>query len=131
LQETFQNDCGRCYPVVTTKGEVHACPFAVEIRDPRFHLGEVAGDARRAVRNFEAFFRWIDDALMPYARAHGLQPRAADGAGATPAGQQRLQPAEELEEAQAAARSGGSRLRSSVRTPCATQPSVVWWCQPR
>lgn len=74
LQDTFQNDCGRCYPVVTTKGEVHACPFAVEIRDPRFHLGEVGGDPRRAVKNFEAFFRWIDDALVPYARAEGLAP---------------------------------------------------------
>lgn len=74
LQETFGNDCGRCYPVVTTKGLVHACPFAVEIEDPRFHLGEVQGDARRAVRNFEAFFRWIDDALVPYARARGMQP---------------------------------------------------------
>ena len=74
LQEQFQNDCGRCYPVVTTKGEVHACPFAVEIQDPHFHLGELATDPRRAVRNFQAFFRWIDEALMPFARAERLQP---------------------------------------------------------
>jgi MoaA/NifB/PqqE/SkfB family radical SAM enzyme len=74
LQEQFQNDCGRCYPVVTTKGEVHACPFAVEIADPRFHLGEIGGDAARAVRNFQAFFRWIDDALVPFARRERLQP---------------------------------------------------------
>lgn len=74
LQETFHDDCARCYPVVTTKGQVHACPFAVEIDDPRFRLGEVPGDARRTVRNFEAFFRWIDDALVPYARAHAMQP---------------------------------------------------------
>jgi MoaA/NifB/PqqE/SkfB family radical SAM enzyme len=74
LQEQFQSDCGRCYPVVTTRGDVHACPFAVEIRDPRFHLGDTTGDAARVVRNFQAFFRWIDDALMPFARATGLAP---------------------------------------------------------
>ena len=47
-----------------------------------------------------------------------------------PAGQERLELPDELEEGQAAALVGGRCRRSRVRNACATETSVTWWCQP-
>lgn len=78
--ETFDRDreadfhglgrgCVRCFPVVTTKGRFHACPFAAEIDAPHFDLGREPSEVFARYRGFR---RWIDDVLDPAARARGV-----------------------------------------------------------
>ncbi len=65
-------DCLRCFPVLTTRGQLHACPFAVEIDAPHYALGRV-GDAPATVfRNYRRFRRWTEEVLDPAARARGI-----------------------------------------------------------
>jgi len=64
--------CVRCFPVLTSKGDFHACPFAAEIAAPHFALGRV-GTAPETVRgNYRTFLRWVDEVLDPAARARGV-----------------------------------------------------------
>jgi hypothetical protein len=64
--------CLRCFPVLTTKGRFHACPFAAEIDAPHYDLGR-AGTAPGAVfRNYLTFRRWADEVLDPAARGRGV-----------------------------------------------------------
>jgi hypothetical protein len=60
--------CVRCFPVLTTKGRFHACPFAAEIDSPHYDLGAVGSDPAKVLRNYQTFRRWIDDTLDPAAR---------------------------------------------------------------
>ena len=61
-------DLAQGFPVLTTKGRFHACPFAAEIDAPHFDLGR-AGTAPAAVReNYRTFLRWVDETLDPAAR---------------------------------------------------------------
>ena len=81
--ETFDRDreadfhglgtgCVRCFPVLTTRGRFHACPFAAEIDSPHYDLGG-AGTAPEAVfRRYRTFRRWVDDVLDPAARERGV-----------------------------------------------------------
>jgi molybdenum cofactor biosynthesis enzyme MoaA len=64
--------CPHCYPVLTTDGKFHACPFAIENNAPHFQLGDVNSDAAMVSQNFQAFFRWLDTVHEPYAIAHNL-----------------------------------------------------------
>ena len=64
--------CVRCFPVLTTKGRFHACPFAAEIDAPHYDLGRVGTDPRVVFRNYRTFRRWADEALDPAARARGV-----------------------------------------------------------
>jgi hypothetical protein len=64
--------CVRCFPVLTTKGRFHACPFAAEIDSPHYDLGKVGTDPATVLRNYRTFRRWIDDTLDPAARARGI-----------------------------------------------------------
>ena len=62
----------RCFPVLTTKGRFHACPFAAEIDSPHFDLGG-SGPLRRPVfGNYRTFLRWVDEMLDPAARERGV-----------------------------------------------------------
>jgi len=64
--------CVRCFPVLTTRGRFHACPFAAEIDSPHYDLGG-AGTAPEAVfRRYRTFRRWVDDMLDPAARERGV-----------------------------------------------------------
>ena len=63
--------CVRCFPVLTTKGRFHACPFAAEIDAPHYDLGGVGTDPALVFRNYRTFRRWVDDVLDPAARARG------------------------------------------------------------
>jgi hypothetical protein len=65
-------DCLRCFPVLTTKGRFHACPFAAEIDSPHYDLGRVGAEPAKVLRNYQAFRRWIDKELDPAARARGI-----------------------------------------------------------
>jgi hypothetical protein len=64
--------CVRCFPVLTSKGRFHACPFAAEIDAPHYDLGRVGTDPQMVLANYRAFRRWIDDVLDPTARARGV-----------------------------------------------------------
>ena len=81
--ETFDRDresdfhglgqgCVRCFPVLTSRGRFHACPFAAEIDAPHYDLGGVGSDPAEVVANYRAFRRWVDDTLDPAARARGV-----------------------------------------------------------
>jgi len=64
--------CPHCYPVLTTAGKFHACPFAIENQAAHFQLGDVGSDAVEIAQNFQAFFHWLDTVHEPYAIAHNL-----------------------------------------------------------
>jgi len=64
--------CPRCYPVLTTRGRFHACPFAVEMDAPHFHLGNLGAPPAQISRNFKTFLDWLDTVHEPYAREHRL-----------------------------------------------------------
>lgn len=64
--------CPHCYPVLTAKGQFHACPFAVENQSPHFQLGNAQSDPATVAHNFRAFFDWLDTVHQPYAVTHNL-----------------------------------------------------------
>ena len=64
--------CVRCFPVLTTRGRFHACPFAAEIAAPHFDLGVVGSDPATVFANYATFLRWVDDTLDPAARERGV-----------------------------------------------------------
>lgn len=64
--------CVRCFPVLTTRGCFHACPFAAEIDAPHYDLGRVGTEPATVFRNYRTFRRWVDDVLDPAARARGV-----------------------------------------------------------
>ena len=64
--------CVRCFPVLTTKGRFHACPFAAEIDAPHYDLGGMATAPEVVFRNYRTFRRWIDEVLDPAAEARGV-----------------------------------------------------------
>ncbi|HVR29583.1 MAG TPA: hypothetical protein VMS86_08610, partial [Thermoanaerobaculia bacterium] len=64
--------CIRCFPVLTTRGCFHACPFAAEIDAPHFDLGRVGSDPASVFANYRTFLRWVDETLDPAARKRGI-----------------------------------------------------------
>jgi len=64
--------CVRCFPVLTTKGRFHACPFAAEIDSPHYDLGATTTEPAQVLRNYQTFRRWIDDTLDPAARDRAI-----------------------------------------------------------
>jgi hypothetical protein len=66
------NGCVRCFPVLTSKGKFHACPFAAEIDAPHYDLGGVGSDPRQVFQNYRAFREWVDTVLDPAARARRI-----------------------------------------------------------
>jgi hypothetical protein len=64
--------CVRCFPVLTSRGRFHACPFAAELDAPHYDLGRVGSEPRQVFENYRSFRRWVDDVLDPSARARGI-----------------------------------------------------------
>ncbi|HYD47883.1 MAG TPA: DUF547 domain-containing protein [Terriglobales bacterium] len=64
--------CVRCFPVLTSQGRFHACPFATEIDAPHYALGKVGSDPQTVFANYRKFRGWIDEVLDPTARARGI-----------------------------------------------------------
>jgi len=64
--------CIRCFPVLTTKGRFHACPFAAEVDAPHYDLGHVGIEPAKVSRNYLRFRRWVDETLDPAARRLGV-----------------------------------------------------------
>lgn len=51
---------------------LHACPFAVEIPDERFHLGTAATDVDAMIERFTEAVHWQQQILDVEARRRGL-----------------------------------------------------------
>ena len=64
--------CVRCFPVLTTKGRFHACPFAAEIDSPHYDFGRLGVEPDKVLRNYKLFRRWADKVLDPAAQARGM-----------------------------------------------------------
>lgn len=64
--------CPHCYPVLTTEGKFHACPFAVENQAPHFQLGNLGDTPAQISGNFQRFLDWLDQVHEPYAVEHDL-----------------------------------------------------------
>jgi hypothetical protein len=64
--------CVRCFPVLTTRGQFRACPFAAEIDSPHYDLGRVGAEPNRVFENYQRFRKWADDTLDPAAAARGI-----------------------------------------------------------
>ena len=64
--------CVRCFPVLTTAGRFHACPFAAEIDSPHFDLGRIGTEPDTVYQNYRSFLQWVDDVLDPSARERGI-----------------------------------------------------------
>jgi hypothetical protein len=64
--------CVRCFPVLTTAGRFHACPFAAEIDSPHYDLGRVGTAPDVVFGNYRTFRRWVDEVLDPAARARDV-----------------------------------------------------------
>ncbi|GAB4455546.1 MAG: hypothetical protein OHK0029_11900 [Armatimonadaceae bacterium] len=64
--------CFRCFPVLTSSGLLHACPFAVEEDRPHYHLGNTETDAATAQERFQQFLQWMTEVLEPRAEASGI-----------------------------------------------------------
>jgi MoaA/NifB/PqqE/SkfB family radical SAM enzyme len=64
--------CVRCFPVLTTKGRLHACPFAAEIDAPHYDLGNIGTAPAAVFQNYRRFRDWVDEVLDPAARARGV-----------------------------------------------------------
>jgi MoaA/NifB/PqqE/SkfB family radical SAM enzyme len=64
--------CVRCFPVLTTKGRFHACPFAAEVDAPHYDLGRVGSAPEDVLRSYRSFRRWVDEVLDPTARERGV-----------------------------------------------------------
>ncbi len=68
----INHQCPHCYPVLTTEGKFHACPFAIENQAPHFQLGHTSDEAATVTQNFETFLHWLDTVHEPYAVHHDL-----------------------------------------------------------
>jgi MoaA/NifB/PqqE/SkfB family radical SAM enzyme len=64
--------CVRCFPVLTSRGRFHACPFAAEVEAPHYDLGRVGTEPGTVLRNYRTFRRWVDTTLDPSARVRGI-----------------------------------------------------------
>jgi len=64
--------CVRCFPVLTSTGRFHACPFAAEIDAPHYDLGGIDTDPGVVFDNYRVFRRWVDDVLDPAARERNV-----------------------------------------------------------
>ena len=73
--------CVRCFPVLTSTGEFHACPFAAEIDAPHYDLGACRHRRRRSFANYRRFRAGSTTCSIP-PRARGAS-RAARCATAT------------------------------------------------
>jgi len=75
-RDDFAGVCPRCHPVTTTRGQHHACPFAVENSAAHYQLGDLETPPAEVLRNFRLFLNWIDTVLEPEAARQRRHPCA-------------------------------------------------------
>jgi hypothetical protein len=73
----FGERCPRCRPVLTARGQLHACPFAVEYNFPHYDLGDASTGTTDALARHAMFLAWIEEVLEPAASAGGKHPCTA------------------------------------------------------
>lgn len=66
------SSCPHCYPVLRSDGMVHGCPFAVEIIEDHFLLGQTRDDPRALVQNFWKHIAWQKEHVEPAAIRLGV-----------------------------------------------------------
>jgi len=76
VRDDFSSACPRCYPVATSRGKHHACPFAVENPAIHYQLGDLETPPEEVRRNFRAFLEWIETVLEPEAKRQRRHPCA-------------------------------------------------------
>jgi hypothetical protein len=72
----FQGACPRCPPVLTSRGLLHACPFAVELDREQYRLGTGAEAAAGGFARWLRFRDWIGEVIEPDAVTRGCHPCA-------------------------------------------------------
>jgi hypothetical protein len=72
----FGGACPRCPPVLTSRGVLHACPFAVELDRPHYHLGDASTPADEGYERWLCFRDWIGSTVTPRAAATQRHPCA-------------------------------------------------------
>jgi hypothetical protein len=77
----FGGACPRCPPVLTSRGVLHACPFAVELDLPHYRLGDLTTPPKEGFARWLRFRDWIADTIAPRASATGRHPCAVCTAG--------------------------------------------------
>jgi hypothetical protein len=82
----FGGACPRCPPVLTSRGVLHACPFAVELDRPHYLLGDTARPAAEGYSRWLRFRDWIEETVAPRAAATHCHPCAVCTAGDFTAG---------------------------------------------
>ena len=75
-RDDFSSSCPRCHPVVTTRGQHHVCPFAVENPAAHYQLGDLETPSAEVRLNFRAFLEWIETVLEPEAARQRRHPCA-------------------------------------------------------
>jgi len=70
----FQGACPRCPPVLTSRGLLHACPFAVELDRPHYPLGTGRDAATHGFDRWRHFRDWIGACVEPLAARQGCHP---------------------------------------------------------
>ncbi len=70
----FDHACPRCFPVATTQGRFHACPFAVENKSPHYDLGDLNTPPAEVEGRYQLFLAWLEEVLVPQAQAQGSHP---------------------------------------------------------
>lgn len=70
----FDQSCPRCFPVATTRGRYHACPFAAENPGAQYDLGDLHTPPAEVERRYQVFLAWLEAVLEPQARALGCHP---------------------------------------------------------
>lgn len=70
----FDHGCPRCFPVATTRGRYHACPFAVENSSPHYDLGSLDTPPAEVERRYQLFLKWLDQVLVPQAQNQDCHP---------------------------------------------------------
>jgi hypothetical protein len=70
----FGGACPHCCPVLTSRGFLHACPFAVELALPQYDLGSLESDPRDTPDRHRRFLAWIDAVVVPAAAEEQRHP---------------------------------------------------------
>jgi hypothetical protein len=77
----FHGACPRCPPVLTSRGLLHACPFAVELDREQYRLGTGDEAAAHGFARWLRFRDWIGATVEPQAAHHKRHPCAVCTAG--------------------------------------------------
>ncbi len=70
----FDLRCPRCFPVLTSRGEIRACPFNVEIQSVYHFLGDITDSPNDVIMHYRLFRDWIESAISSFVNLTGRFP---------------------------------------------------------